>query len=113
MAQPPISQGLTFPASALVQSPDTTRQLFGGNGIRPEEGGDINTFQHNGRIEANTLTDVRDPASTSTLGKVKDWYNHASTPKKVGVWALGAAAFTGVVLLTLHGAFKASGMYDN
>ena len=65
------------------------------------------------QLESATRRDNREvPENPTKWSKAKIWYNGASKPAKIGVWLVAAAAFTGVVLGTLHGAFKASGMYD-
>ena len=65
------------------------------------------------QLESGPSRDNREvPENPTKWTKAKLWYNGASTCAKTSVWVLGAAAVTGVVLLTLHGAFKASGMYD-
>lgn len=65
------------------------------------------------QLESGRGRDNREvPENPTKWSKAKIWYNGASKPAKIGVWLVAAAAFTGVVLGTLHGAFKASGMYD-
>ncbi|HBF07145.1 MAG TPA: hypothetical protein DHW71_12405 [Gammaproteobacteria bacterium] len=85
----------------------------GGNPIVPSSSNYTATPATPSQLESATRRDNREvPENPTKWSKAKIWYNGASKPAKIGVWLVAAAAFTGVVLGTLHGAFKASGMYD-